>query len=80
MSANEIKLYGMTVERIQEEYVNSITAQSCGLEMVVAGILSDVQECVLFDHVRPEQIRQQLNIAKYLLITQMAKQRREQVA
>ena len=79
MNANEIKVYGMSVERIQEEYVNSITAQCCGLEMVVAGILSDVQEVVPFDHVRPEQIRQQLNIAKYLL-TLMARQRREQAA
>jgi hypothetical protein len=78
MSANEIKVYGMSVERIQEEYVNSITAQCCGLEMVVAGILSDVQECVSMSN-RPEQVRQQLNIAKYLL-TLMARQRREQVA
>ena len=78
MSAREINVYGMTIESIEEEYMNSITAKCCGLEMVVAGILSDVQECVSMSN-RPEQVRQQLNVAKYIL-NQMTRQRQAKEA
>jgi len=43
-NANEVKMYGITEQQIRDQYMNSITAKSSGLEMVVAGILSDAQE------------------------------------
>lgn len=62
---NEIKMYGMTSEDIREQYMNSITARLGGLEMVVMSILSDAQELSAMD--RPEAVRQQLNVAKFIL-------------
>jgi hypothetical protein len=43
-NANVVKMYGITEQQIRDQYMNSITAKSSGLEMVVAGILSDAQE------------------------------------
>lgn len=70
----QLAMYGMNEEDIQEYYVNSITAKLSGMEMVVAGILSDCQELAG----NTEQVRKQLNIAKYLLF-KMMDQRRETV-
>ena len=68
MTEFEEKCYGITEEDIKEEYLNSITARLSGVEMVVAGILSDCQEMLAmgFDQ---DQIRKQLNIAKYCLFS-----------
>jgi hypothetical protein len=63
---SETKMYGMTVESIRMQYMNSITAKLSGQEMVVMSILSDVQELVAMGG-RPETVRKQLNIAKFIL-------------
>ena len=57
----------MTREDIEEFYINSITAKLSGLEMVVAGILSDCQELAG----NTEQVRKQLNVAKFILFRMM---------
>ena len=64
-TADQVKVYGMTTETIRNEYMDSITAKFSGLEMVVAGILSDCQELTAMG--RSEQVRQQLNVAKFIL-------------
>lgn len=61
----EIAMYGMPVADIRSEYMESITARCSGLEMVVAGILSDCQELQAMG--RSEAVRQQLNVAKFIL-------------
>lgn len=70
----QIAMYGMTEAEIQEQYMESITARFSGLEMVIAGILSDCQEMNQYQHsakvnqaATKERIRQQLNIAKHIL-------------
>ena len=63
---NEIAMYGMSVEDIKAQYVNSLTAKFCGLEMVVMGILSDCQEMNEMNGYR-EVVRKNLNIAKFIL-------------
>jgi hypothetical protein len=63
---DEIKCFGMTTADIRMQYMNSITAKLSGPEMVVMGILSDVQELVAMGG-RPETVRKQLNIAKFIL-------------
>ena len=71
-------MYGMTTDDIKEQYMDSITAKLSGLEMVVAGILSDVQELTAYQHAADvnskatkELIRKQLNIAKFVLFEMM---------
>jgi len=64
-TADQVKMFGMTKETIREEYMNGITAKFSGMEMVVAGILSDCQELTAMG--RSEQVRQQLNVAKFIL-------------
>jgi len=73
----QMQVYGMTVEDIQEHYMESMTAKVSGMEMVVAGILSDCQEMIAMrnptipsPHV-DESIRQRLNVAKYILFTML---------
>ena len=59
---------------IRDEYMNSITARLSGLEMVVMGILSDCQELQsrqLGISNRDDTIRQQLNVAKFILSEMM---------
>ena len=64
---DEIKMFGMTKQAIQDQYINTLTAQRAGLEIVIAGILSDCQELQTFGRDTKEQIRTQLNVAKYIL-------------
>lgn len=64
---DEIKMFGMTKKAIQDQYINTLTAQRSGLEIVIAGILSDCQELQTFGRDTKEQIRTQLNVAKYIL-------------
>ena len=80
MTEFENKCYGITEQEIREQYMQSITAQCSGLEMVVMGIMSDCQELmVMKNHDYPngganrydEQIRKQMNIAKFILSEMM---------
>ena len=63
--SGEVQMFGMSESDIREQYMNSITAKLSGLEMVVAGILSDCQE--LTERGQSERVRQQLNVAKFIL-------------
>lgn len=80
---NEMKVYGMSVEDIEEQYMNSITARCSGLEMVVAGILSDIQEMNAMKNPTvpspnvDKLICQQLNVAKFILFKIMDTNREE---
>ena len=75
MTDKEFAMYGMAKESIRTEYIESFTGRECGMEMVVAGILSDCQEllsmnseCAPEDTNCPaERIRKQLNVAKFIL-------------
>lgn len=77
MTAFESKCYGMSVEDIEDQYINSITAKFSGLEMVVMGILSDCQEMMAMSNPEipsprtNEYIRKQMNVAKYVLSKMM---------
>jgi hypothetical protein len=70
------EMFGMSKSDIREQYMESITAKLSGLEMVVAGILSDCQE--LTERGQSERVRQQLNVAKFILF-EMMDQREEMV-
>jgi hypothetical protein len=72
----EMNMYGMTTEQIKEQYM--AIGRMTGLEMVVAGILSDVQELTAYQHAAnvnskatKELIRKQLNVAKFVLFEMM---------
>ena len=75
--SKEIQMFGMTKDAIREEFMESITAKFSGLEMVVAGILSDCQELMMMgqsDRIRmqnEERVRKQLNVAKFILFEMM---------
>lgn len=78
MTDFEAKCYGMSTDRIREEYMNSITAKTSGLHMVVASILSDCQEMLQYPYAAQsnnkaakEQIRKNMNIAKFILFEMM---------
>lgn len=75
MTEFEKNCFGMTQEAIREEYMNSITAKCSGLEMVVMGILSDCQE--LTSMKRSEDVRKQLNVAKFILSEMMEAKQKE---
>ncbi len=72
--SGEVQMFGMSADAIRDQYMNSITAKLSGMEMVVAGILSDCQELLsmmttteAIDEDRSEMIRKQLNVAKFVL-------------
>ena len=67
--ARELEIYGMSTEDIRSQYMESITARFSGLEMVVAGILSDCQEMMAMGTGprATEYVRKQMNVAKYIL-------------
>ena len=75
MNEAEKRMYGMSAEDIQEQYMDSLTAKFCGLEMVVASLLSDTQELMAMggNEKNPliEQARKNLNIAKFVLFEMM---------
>lgn len=73
MTEFEAQAYGMTEADIREDYMQSITARLTGLEMVVMGILSDVQHMQEASYFSKEDIRKQLNIAKFILSEMMDK-------
>ena len=76
--SGELQMYGMSTDAIEEFYIDSITAKLSGLEMVVAGILSDCQELNMMGGCE-EKIRKQLNVAKYILFSMMEAKREEAV-
>lgn len=77
MTEFEKNCYGMTEADIREDYMEGITAKHCGLEMVVAGILSDCQEIA---PAGDRFLAKQLNIAKFILFEMMeAKREKEAV-
>ena len=63
----QIAMFGMTEAEIREQYINSLTARLSGLEMVVAGILSDCQEELCAGPADQARIAKQLNVAKFIL-------------
>lgn len=71
MTEFEQKCYGMTAEDIREDYINSLTARLSGLEMVVMGMLSDAQEMLERDYFTKDDVRKQLNRAKFILSEMM---------
>ncbi len=75
MTDKEQLMYGMSTEDIREDYMESLTARLSGLEMVVAGILSDCQELGAMG--RTEAVRKQLNVAKFVLFEMMDAKRKE---
>jgi hypothetical protein len=77
MTEFESKCYGMTESDIRDEYINSITAKCCGIEMVVMGILSDCQELGAMN--KTEMVRKQLNVAKFILSEMMESREKQGV-
>jgi len=73
----DLQVFGMSREDIREEYMNSLTARFSGLEMVVMSILSDCQELGAMG--RTEDVRKQLNVAKFILSEMMEEKRKEAV-
>jgi hypothetical protein len=76
MTEFEKNCYGMTEADIREEYLNSLTARLSGVEMVVAGILSDCQEMLEMGYDK-DSIRKQLNIAKFCIFDEARQARKE---
>lgn len=74
----DLQVYGMSREDIKEQYMNSITAKMCGLEMVVMSLLSDCQEMNEMNGYK-ETVRKNLNIAKFIL-SEMMEEKRSEVA
>ena len=66
MTEYERTAFGMTTDDIRDQYMNSLTARFSGLEMVVMGMLSDCQHMAEHNF-NPEDIRQMLNRAKFIL-------------
>ena len=66
MTEFEKNCYGISEAQIRKEYMDGITAQFSGLEMVAMSILSDAQEMMAagFDQ---DRVRKQINIAKFIL-------------
>lgn len=78
MTEFEKGCYGMTEADINAQYMQSMTAKFCGLEMVVMMVLSDCQELLngltvadARDARGQEMIRKQLNVAKFILSEMM---------
>ena len=77
--SGEVQMFGMSEDAIREQYMNCFAAKYTGLEMVVAGILSDVQEMLAYPYAADavmeaaakESVRKQLNVAKFILFEMM---------
>ena len=75
MTDFEKNCYGISEDTIRKQYMNSFTAKMAGTEMVVMGILSDCQELQSFGRDTKEQVRKQLNVAKFILSEMMDEKR-----
>jgi len=74
MNSREQTVYGMSEEDIREQYM--AIGKMTGLEMVVAGVLSDCQEMLAhmpkdMAPIGRDRVRKQLNIAKFILFEMM---------
>jgi hypothetical protein len=69
MTEFETNCYGISEAQIREQFMNSITAEFSGLEMVAMGVLSDAQE--LIEMGAGNQARKNINIAKFILSEMM---------
>ena len=76
MTEFEKNCYGMTEAQIRREYLESITVKLSGVEMLVAGILSDCQEMLEMGYDK-DSIRKQLNIAKFCLFDEKRQAQKE---
>jgi len=82
MTQFEQQAFGMSEKEVERQYMQSTTAKFSGLEMVVAGILSDCQEMLPVDEdgvmsASDDMIRKQLNIAKHILFEMQEKREAE---
>lgn len=80
MTQQEQQMFGMSTDTIERDYMNSLTAKLSGQEMVVMSILSDCQEMIGGGgaaglNPRMEEVRKQLNVAKYILSEMMDQKR-----
>ena len=77
MTEREQKVFGMSENEIRTQYMQSLTAELTGMEMVVMGVLSDAQEMMAMNSPTTpsrnanEYVRKQLNIAKFILSEMM---------
>ena len=78
----EVRMYGTTEAALRESIERSMTFKVSGPAMIVAGILSDVQEMMAYgpydsntlSSIQEDQ-RQQLNRAKWVLFEYMSEER-----
>ena len=78
----EVRMYGVTEAALRESIERSMTFKVSGPAMIVAGMLSDVQEMMAYDpydsdtlsNIQEDQ-RQQLNRAKWVLFEYMSEER-----
>lgn len=70
MTEFERNCYGISEQDLRDLYMNGITAKVSGLEMVAMGMLSDCQHMVEHNF-NPNDIRQMLNRAKFVLCEMM---------
>ena len=78
----EVRMYGTTEAALRESIERSMTFKVSGPAMIVAGILSDVQEMMAYGPYDSETLsniqedqRQQLNRAKWVLFEYMSEER-----
>lgn len=66
----DFAMYGMPEDAIRTEYMESLTARYSGIDMVIAGILSDCQELLAMNpSAYAEEVRKNLNVAKFILFS-----------
>ena len=78
----EVRMYGTTEAALRESIERSMTFKVSGPAMIVAGMLSDVQEIMAYGpydsntlaNIQADQ-RQQLNRAKWVLFEYMSEER-----
>lgn len=81
MTNQEQQMYGISIQDIRKQYLDSLTAKLAGKEMVVMSILSDCQEMIAAKNPTipslntDEYIRKQMNIAKFILSEMMQQAR-----
>ena len=68
MTEFEKNSYGMSEANIRRAYI--MNARKSNKEMVIMGILSDCQEMLQMSNTE-DQVRRQLNVAKFLLSEMM---------
>jgi hypothetical protein len=78
----EVRMYGTTEAALRESIERSMTFKVSGPAMIVAGMLSDIQEMMAYGPYGSETLsniqedqRQQLNRAKWVLFEYMSEER-----